>query len=130
MPGPDFEDDVVVTCVDLESGRKHFDYHCLGNGISPVAVEGPFLAFAANRPSLSSVHLLRWSPPAVVWTRALPGELSLAPRLADDSIDVASGAEIIRLSRADGSIQDRQNACIEPRAWRVVCEQNRVVAWE
>ncbi len=128
-PGLKFEDDVVLSVVELQSGRRWYEYHTLGNGITPVSIDGDFLAFATNRPARSSVVLLDWVHARSVWASPLSVWVNLTPRLTPRHVEVAAGGQLYRLSRADGSLVSSHRACAKPLAWQVVCQDDQIIAW-
>ncbi|MBW1871006.1 MAG: hypothetical protein JRJ19_03025 [Deltaproteobacteria bacterium] len=128
-PGPEFEDDVVVTAVELRSGRKYFDFHCLGNSVTSLVIEGANLAFCTRRQSVSSVNLIDWIESEAVWSVSIPGLITLEPRLSETHVEVALGAELIELSRKTGKISAQRTVCNDPTGWGVACHNEQVVNW-
>jgi hypothetical protein len=128
-PGPVFEDDIVLTAVELRSGRKYFDFHCLGNAVTNLVIEGASLAFCTRRHSVSSVNLINWVESETVWSVSIRGLITLEPRLSETHVEVALGAELIELSRKTGEISARRLVCNDPAAWGVACHNEQVVGW-
>jgi hypothetical protein len=61
-PGGDYEDDLVLMAVDLESGARRWAFHTLGRRAWMV-VEDEHLCLVAARPAISSVTLFRFTRP-------------------------------------------------------------------
>jgi hypothetical protein len=127
-PGPEFEDDILLTAVDLASGRLRWSFHCLGNQVR-ITLEADRLALVAARPSHSVVILLGWTEPRHSWSIPLPGRVDLAPRFTSRGIEVATGSQVLMFDPVDGSLTGQADACLLPERLGVVCESQKVVAW-
>jgi hypothetical protein len=129
--GPDHEDDLVLSAVELESGRLLWRLHVLGWSVSPPVVAGAEVAFVAARPATCELHVIEPGAPANQLHLRLPGAcLPLPPRLGPERIEVAVGPDLVRFSRRTPWLPpDRQPACLSPGRWEVACRDGQVVAW-
>jgi len=127
-PGPDYEDDVLVAAVDLQSGSLRWMFHCLGNQ-AWTAVEREYLVLVSSRPSVATVKLIHWIEPDMLWSTRIEGPVSLRPRLEFPFVWVASEGRVLKLSGTSGDLEEVSHACAAPGKTDVVCEQGRVVAW-
>jgi hypothetical protein len=139
VPGPndtllffgdgDYEDDVLIAAIDPKSGRRLWTYHCLGNRIFTPVVDETDLALSTWRPAGSSVALIHWREPTLIWSVRFDTEITLPPRFTSFGIEVATDNEVLLLERGSGRVLRRQPACGREAATGVACQAGRVVAW-
>ncbi len=130
MPSGQYPDDIVISAVELVSGRGLFDFHCLGDRVSaPVVMQDEMMFFTISRHSSSAVYSLNLGEVKLAWSKFLPQVTRLPPRMNQSFVEVAQAGMILRLDARDGHETGRRAACADPDSARVACSAGRVIGW-
>jgi hypothetical protein len=127
---PHYDDDAMLVAYHRNTGDLLWEFHCLGNRISPISTDGSHLLWASWRPSTNVVYLMDTRTPKILWTRQLEEPLALPPLLQHQRVALAHKHHIHLLDLTKGSTLIRRLACTQKDDPMVVCQDQQVIAWK
>jgi hypothetical protein len=126
-PGPDFEDDVIISSIDIISGQERWVFHCLGNTVSWPIIKDNLFTVSTHRKSSTAVYLFDWSKTSLIWSTRIDQVSQLPPRFSPAGIEIAVKNQLILLDQDTGKVLQIREACEKYEQNGVICTPEGII---